>query len=87
MHRSTTPKDFLSFTLPDFKSIQPRILFSTSKKLRFSSHMGLGFLGFQTQITEPNAHIEGTSSIYGVNPLELLVLSDEQLLPPWAWSS
>ena len=46
-----------------------------------------GFLGFKTQITELDGHIEGTLRIYGVNLLELLVLSDEQLLPPCAWSS
>lgn len=57
----TAPRQrILSFTLPDFKSIQPRILFSTSKKLRFNSHMGLGFFGFQTQITEANVRIENT---------------------------
>ena len=31
--------------------------------------------------------MEDTLRIYGVNLLELLVLSDEQLLPPLAWSS
>ena len=30
--------------------------------------------------------MEDTLRIYGVNLLELLVLSDEQLLPPLVWS-
>lgn len=45
--RKKLPKHFQEFRRNRLKSIQPRILFSTSKKLWFRSHMGMGFFGFQ----------------------------------------